>query len=72
MAVSSTGGGGGTSRQLSANPRSVGISVGLSGTDEPRNWCRRPPPLFIAAGDRGPPTSIRLDAPDQGVVKGPV
>ena len=64
-----SGGGGGTSRQLSANPRSVGMSVGSSGTDEPRNRCRRLPPLFIAAGDRGPPTIKGRAPPIRALIK---
>jgi hypothetical protein len=32
---------------------------------------RRPPPLFIPQGDRGPPAIDRLDASDQDASQGP-
>jgi hypothetical protein len=41
-----------------ANPISVGISVGCTARDEPRIMCRRPPPHYIVQCDRGPSTIV--------------
>jgi hypothetical protein len=49
-----------------------GVSVGCAAHDEPCEVCRRPPPLYIRTGDRGPPTIDRLDALDQNAIKGPL
>lgn len=41
------------------NPRSVGVvRWGVRHSDEPCVACRRPPPLYIAQCNRGPPTIL--------------
>ena len=42
------------------------MSVGNSTRGESRTESRRPPPLYIAQCDRGPPTIDGLGSPDQG------
>jgi hypothetical protein len=49
----------------------LGFVGGESGSGEPRTLSRRPPPLFIALGDGGPPAIDGLGAPDQGASQGP-
>jgi len=49
----------------------LGFVGGTSSSDQPREQSRRPPPLFIAQGDGGPPAMDGLGAPDQGASQGP-
>jgi hypothetical protein len=44
---------------------------GAGGSGEPHVVRCRPPPLFIAQCDEGPPTANRLSVPDQGTSQGP-
>ena len=44
---------------------------GELGSGEPRTKSHRPPPLFIAHCDRGPPAIVGLGAPDQGADQRP-
>ena len=53
-----------------AQPRSVGVSVGAAGCGEPREPSRVPHPVYIAQRDRGPPPIARVSAPDQGADQG--
>jgi hypothetical protein len=65
-------GGGGASRHLAAHPlrSELGFVGGECGSGEPRALSHRPPPLFIAQGDGGPPAIDRLGVPDQGASQG--
>jgi hypothetical protein len=49
----------------------LGFVGGECGSGEPRALSCRPPPLFIAQGDGGPPAIDELGAPDQGTSQGP-
>jgi hypothetical protein len=61
--------GGGTSRRWlrpSLCDRELVLSVGIAAHSEPRTENRRPPPLFIAQCDGGPPAIDGLGAPRSG------
>jgi len=48
------------------------LSVGGEvGSGQPRDKSRRPPPLFIAQGDRGPPAMVGWAPPIRARIKGP-
>ena len=61
-----SGGGGGASRDFCANLDRIGFVGGAVTHDQPRELCSRPPTSLCSAGHRGPPTMLRLGAPDQG------
>ena len=50
----------------------LGFRWGVAAHGEPRTESRRPPPVFIAQCDRGPPAIDGLGAPDQGAGQGPI
>ena len=66
----SSGGGGEASRDYCANLDRIGFVGGVVTHDQPRELCSPPPTSLCSAGHRGPPTMVRLGAPDQSARQG--